>query len=137
LIYQGKTDRYKQIPLTEPLQLILKSRQKEGDRPLAYVFSKGGNINPKFYRILREACELCEIPYGQRNPDGIVLHTARHTVTTRLVNAGLDFDTIGQITGHSAKELILHYTHHTPGSMQRAAAALGEVGQIKDRKENP
>ncbi|MDQ3010938.1 MAG: hypothetical protein M3X11_09580 [Acidobacteriota bacterium] len=63
-----------------------------------------------------------------------MLYSARHTVTTRLVNAGLDFDTVGQITGHSAKELIAHDTHHSPQSMARAAEALEGIGK-KDASE--
>jgi len=68
------------------------------------------------------------IPYGKNIEDCLILHTARHTLTTRLVESGLDYDTIGMITGHKAKELIAHYSHRHPGSVARVAAALEQIG---------
>jgi integrase len=68
--------------------------------------------------------------------DGLVLHSARHTVTTRLVEAGLDYDTIGLITGHRAKELIAHYAHKHPGSVARAAEALEKMSQQRVDGQN-
>jgi len=97
-----------------------------------YVFTKGGNIYPKFYKILRRACEELGIPYGKNIEDGLILHTTRHTVTTHLVESGLDYDTIGLITGHKAKELIAHYSHKTPQSVARAAAALEQIAIRRD-----
>ena len=62
--------------------------------------------------------------------DGLILRSARHTVMTHMVESGLDFDTIGSITGHKAKELIGHYSHKHPQSVARAAAAtLEQVGR--------
>jgi hypothetical protein len=68
--------------------------------------------------------------YGT-DENGLPLHAALHTVTTRLIEEGLDLDTVGSITGHRAKELILHYAHKTPGSVARAAAALETIGQFR------
>lgn len=129
LIYQSKTTSYKEVPLIPGLVKLLNERKSEKG---VYVFTKGGNIYPKFYRILREACEHLEIPYGRDLEEGLILHSARHTVTTRLVEAGLDYDTIGLITGHRAKELIAHYSHKHPGSVARAAAALGQMSQSRE-----
>jgi integrase len=124
LIFQIKTGDYKEIPLIAPLAALLEERKPPKWR---YVFTKGGNIYPKFYRILREACQALDIPYGRDLDDGLILHSARHTVTTRLIEAGLDLDTVGMITGHRAKELIAHYTHKHPGSVARAAEALEKI----------
>jgi len=129
LIFQRKTGDYKEVPLIPSLAALLEERKPAKWR---FVFTKGGNIYPKFYRILREACEALEIPYGRDLEDGLILHSARHTVTTRLVEAGLDYDTIGLITGHRAKELIAHYSHKHPGSVARAAAALEQMSQRRD-----
>lgn len=124
LIYQTKTGNYKEIPLIPSLAKLIEERKPAKS---VYVFTKGGNVYPKFYRILRRACGELGIPYGKDREDGLILHTARHTVTTRLVESGLDYDTIGMITGHKAKELIAHYSHKHPGSVARAAAALEQV----------
>ena len=125
-VFQGKTKNFKEIPLTSSMVAVLEARKAVGER---FVFSQGGNIYPKFYRILRTACEALNIPYGKNTEDGLLLHAARHTVTTRLVEQGIDFDTIGLITGHRAKELIAHYSHHHPASVARAAVALEKIGQ--------
>jgi len=95
-------------------------------------FTKGGNIYPKFYRILREACEALGIPYGRDIEDDLILHSARHTVTTRLVEADLDLDTISLITDHRSKELIAHYSHKHPGSVARAAEALEKINARRE-----
>jgi len=123
LIFQKKTGHFKEVPLIQPLIELLHER-----KPVArFVFTGGGNIYPRFYEILKAACVALEIPYGRNIEDGLLLHSARHTVTTRLVEAGLDFDTIGLITGHRTRELIAHYSHKHPGSVARAAAALEEI----------
>jgi integrase len=124
LIYQKKTGDYKEVPLIPSLKALLEERKPATGR---FVFTEGGNIYPKFYRVLKEACGQLGIPYGKNIEDGLVLHAARHTVTTRLVEAGLDYDTIGLITGHRAKELIAHYSHKHPASVARAAEALEKI----------
>jgi len=126
LVYQGKTDAYKEIPLTSSLIALLNERKPPAG---IYVFTKGGKIFLTFYKCLRAACEHLGIPYGRWDENGLVLHSARHTITTHLIEAGLDYDTIGSITGHKAKELIAHYGHKHPGSVARAAAVLENLGK--------
>ena len=126
LIFQRKTGEHKEIPLTRSLIALLEERKPATGR---FVFTGGGNIYPRFYEILKAACVALEIPYGRDLEDGLILHSARHTVTTRLVEAGLDFDTIGLITGHKTKELIAHYSHKHPGSVARAAEALERISK--------
>jgi integrase len=133
LIFQGKTGDYKEVPLVRPLAAVLEARKPASGR---FVFTRSGNIYPKFYKILKKACEAVGIPYGRDMEDGLVLHSARHTVTTRLVEAGLDYDTIGLITGHRAKELIAHYAHKHPGSVARAAEALEKMSQQRVDGQN-
>jgi integrase len=129
LIYQTKTRDYKEIPLTRSLAALINERKPaDGSYPGVYVFGKSGKIFPKFYKVLREACEHLGIPYGKKVENGLILHSARHTVTTHLIESGLDFDTVGSITGHRAKELIAHYSHKHPQSVARAAAALERMG---------
>jgi integrase len=89
-----------------------------------YVFSKGGNTGSKFYRIFTAACEACRIPYGRKTPGGLVLHDARHTATTRMLQANVDLATIQSVTGHSDKTMVLYYSHATPETSARAADVL-------------
>lgn len=130
LIYQRKTKEHKEVPLIPRLIAVLEARKPATGR---FVFTGGGNIYRRFYKILRKACQQLGIPYGKNVEDGIILHSARHTVTTGLVEAGVDWDTIGAITGHKAKELIAHYSHKHPASAARAAEALQ---RLSDQREN-
>jgi integrase len=117
-----KTDSTRYIPITATVQDILLRRKAVSKDP--FVFTRGGGHRPKFYRILREACEACGIPYGRNVTGGLTLHDARHSATTRMLQAGVDLDTVGSITGHSDRALILYYGHATRDSKRRAAEAL-------------
>lgn len=89
-----------------------------------YVFTRAGNETPKFYRILRQACEECGILYGRDVEGGLLQRDARHTVTTKLLHAGVDLSTIQTVTGHTDKTMVLYYGHGTPETKARAAAVL-------------
>jgi hypothetical protein len=70
---QGKIGNNKTIgPLDATSIEILKEfcASREGE----YVFSRGGNITPKFYKILRRACRRAGVLYGKNTPGGLVLH---------------------------------------------------------------
>jgi site-specific recombinase XerD len=60
-IRQGKTGNYKIIGPLGPTSIeILREFYNESKTDL--VFSRSGNISPKFYRILREACKRTGVP---------------------------------------------------------------------------
>jgi len=69
-------------------------------------------LYPKFYKILRPACEELKIPLRKkhrRRPDPSHRAPHRHDQAGRgRVGLWLDYDTIGMITDHKAKELIAH-----------------------------
>lgn len=118
-----KTDTIRYLVITPTMREILEERKQLGE---PFVFSRGGNIGPKFYRILRQTCADLGILYGRRVLGGLVLHDARHTATTRMLQAGIDLATIGSITGHRDQTLILYYSHATQMSRARAAEVLEE-----------
>ncbi len=63
-------------------------------------------------------------PMGRGTPGGFVTHDARHTAVTRMLKAGRDLATIGSITGHADKTLILHYGHASTESRDKAMDVL-------------
>jgi integrase len=101
---------------------IFNYRKQVSEDP--YVFSKSGDTNPNFYTIIKRACEKLGIPYGRNVEGGLVLHNAWHTVVTSLLHAGVDLSTIGSITGHTDKSLILYYGHATAELRERAGDVL-------------
>ncbi len=122
-IRQGKTGNYKVIgPLGPTSMAILREFYDASKTDL--VFSRGGNISPKFYRILREACERAGVPYGRKNPDGLVLHDARHTATTHLLESNVSPKTVQEWMGWSDKAFVLYYSHATKRSREQAGQSL-------------
>lgn len=125
-------------PLTPTMLAILDERRRRSSTP--YIFTRSGGALPRFYQILRKACEVCGIPYGRDAAGGLVMHDARHTATTRLLQAGVDVATVQSVTGHSDKTMVLYYAHATTSSRERAAAALeayaGNPGPAEPQEED-
>jgi len=95
------------------------------------VFSRSGNITPKFYRILREACERAGVPYGRGTRDGLVLHDARHTATTHLLESNVSPKTVQEWMGWSDKAFVLYYSHATKRSREEAGQSLERLAGQK------
>ncbi|MFL6212935.1 MAG: tyrosine-type recombinase/integrase [Blastocatellia bacterium] len=53
-------------------------------------------------------------------PKDFVIHSLRHTMLTRLGEAGVDAFTIMKIAGHSSIAVSQHYVHPSPEMMERA-----------------
>ena len=122
-IRQGKTGNYKVIgPLGPTSMEILREFYDASKTDL--VFSRSGNIAPKFYRILREACERAGVPYGRGTRDGLVLHDARHTATTHLLESNVSPKTVQEWMGWSDKAFVLYYSHATKRSREQAGRSL-------------
>jgi integrase len=125
-IRQGKTGNYKVIGPLGPTSIeILREFYNESKTDL--VFSRSGNITPKFYRILREACIRAEVPYGRNTPNGLVLHDARHTATTHLLESNVSPKTVQEWMGWSDKAFVLYYSHATKQSREQAGRSLEEL----------
>jgi integrase len=86
------------------------------------VFSRSGNISPKFYRILREACKHAGVPYGRKNPNGLVLHDARHTATTHLLESNVSPKTVQEWMGWSDNACSLLLTRNE--TIQRGGGSI-------------
>jgi integrase len=124
-------------PLTPTMLEIIAERRRLSKSP--FIFTRSGGTLPKFYRIIQQACEACGITWGRDAEGGMVLHDARHTATTKLLQAGLDLATIQAITGHSDKTMVLYYSHATIESREKAAAALeayaGDTGPTESGQD--
>ena len=122
-IRQGKTGNYKVIgPLGPTSMEILREFYNASKTDL--VFSRNGNITPKFYRILREACERAGVPYGRSTRDGLVLHDARHTAITHLLESNVSPKIVQEWMGWSDKAFVLYYSHATKRSREQAGESL-------------
>lgn len=115
-----QTVRY--LKITDTLAEIFNERlgHSKGD----HVFTRQGGEVTHYYRILRECCEACGVRYGREITGGFTTHDARHTAVTRMLQAGKDLATIGSITGHTDKTLILRYGHASEESRAQAMDVL-------------
>ncbi len=96
---------------------------KSSHEALTSLPAPGGEVT-YYYQILREACEATDVAYGRGVIGGFVTHDARHTAITRMLQDGRDLATIGSITGHTDKSLILHYGHASTESKDQAMDVL-------------
>lgn len=132
-IRQGKTGNYKVIGPLGPTSMGILGEFYEASKT-DLVFSRSGNISPKFYKILREACLRAGVPYGRSTPDGLVLHDARHTATTHLLESNISPKTIQEWMGWSDKAFVLYYSHATKRSREQAGRSLerlaGRIPQL-------
>lgn len=129
-IRQGKTGKMKTIgPVGARSITILKEfcDARSGE----YVFSRGGKINRRFYRILRTACERAGVLYGKNTPGGLILHDARHTATTHLLDSGVSPKTVQEWMGWADSSFVLYYSHATKKSREKAGRALDKLGAKK------
>jgi integrase len=110
------------IPLVEPLKSILQLHMQ--GRTEGLVFTRNGSpwdpdgATEAWAKLLAEA----------GLPDNIVLHGARHTCVDLLDAAGVDWDTIKDIVGHSTKKMSQAY--RSKPDMRRLTTALEQMAGI-------
>jgi site-specific recombinase XerD len=66
--------------------------------------------------------------------DDFVLHSFRHTMLTRLGEAGADAFTIMKVAGHSTVTVSQRYIHPTPETLERAFDRLEIENETAARK---
>ena len=121
------------LELTPTMESILRER-KQLNTFGEFVFCRTGNTITHYYKIMEEAAKAVGVPYGKDKRGGFVGHDARHTAVTRMLQARVDLATVGSITGHSDKTLILHYSHATRESKRIAGKVLDDFGTLQVEK---
>lgn len=54
-------------------------------------------------------------------------HDLRHTVATRLVQAGVDLYTVSKLLGHKDVRMTQRYAHHCPESLRGGIEVLDKI----------
>lgn len=122
-IEQGKTGNVKVIgPLAEKAMDILDECCAASKTE--FVFFKGKNIPPKFYRTLARACERAGVLYGKNTPGGLVLYDSRHTATTHMLESGVSPATVKEWMGWADSSFVLYYSHATEQSREKAGRVM-------------
>jgi integrase len=84
-----------------------------------------GTYLDRLHQKVRESLEM---------PDVFVLHSLRHTMLTRLGEAGVDAFTIMRIAGHSTITVSQKYVHPSNEAMERAFERLEVLNGTMDPK---
>lgn len=111
-ITQTKTDRDRQLPMSQPVRQVLLSLRK--DRKGEFVIhSRDGKPVVEIKRAFRAACDDAGI-------EDFHFHDLRHTFATRVGDAGHNSRTIAALLGHANTAMTERYTHATNDALRGA-----------------
>jgi integrase len=114
---------WRTVPLVDPLRSILKLHMQGRGAGLVFTNDDGGPWDPdtatkSWAKLLADA----------GLPNDVVLHGARHTAVELLDAAGVDWDTIKDIVGHSTKKMSQAY--RSKPDMKRLQAGLERLSKM-------
>jgi len=129
----GKTvNARRNLSMTERVRALLEMRYEQQGRPTeGWVFpapTKSGRIE----RLERQHARALRASGVKR----FVLYSLRHTMLTRLGEAGADSFVIQEIAGHSSILVSSRYVHPTPERIENAFAALESYNAVQQGKLN-
>lgn len=134
--FQKKTGYEQILPLTNPVGTALLEYFRDG-RPYTKERRIFVRHQPRFaplcsgyvLLIVQKYCRKLGIqPVSRR---GIGMHAFRHTVASRMVEAGVDFETISGILGHTSLDTTKQYTRIDIDALRTAALDPEEAGNDK------
>ena len=128
----GKTKAARRaIPMTQRVQGALEMRHAEQGQPAEGWAFPAGTKSGRVESVKSQHRKALRLS-GLHNP--FVLYSLRHTLLTRLGEAGADPFVIQKIAGHSNILISQRYVHPTPERVEKAFAQLEEYNA---RKEQP
>ena len=125
----GRTSKNKQtrrLPLNREALSVLASWRKQlpANTASPYVFPGTGNrpltTITKSWRGVSKAAGLRDFHF----------HDLRHHFASRLVQSGVDLNTVRELLGHADLQMVLRYAHLAPGGL---ASAVEKVTRLMDR----
>jgi integrase len=132
-IRYGKSKNAKRnLSLTARAAEMLKARKKAAARN-EWVFPGKFEDAPILGTYLDHLHD--RVRHDLELPQDFVVHSLRHTMLTRLGEAGADAFTIKKIAGHSSVTVSQRYVHPTPEGMERAFERLEDLNAAKFAQE--
>lgn len=139
-VREGKSKNARRnVSLTAAANALLTSRKEKTKGAL--VFTRDGGSGPLSIFTLDD--QHARLRTTLKLPKDFVIHSLRHTMLTRLGEAGTDAFTIMRIAGHSTVTVSQRYVHPSPEALEnafeklerlngRAAKALPKVAEMSD-----
>lgn len=127
----GKTaNARRNVSLTQRVQALLEMRHEQQGKPKeGWVFpapTKSGRLDSLKSQHAKALKDSKVKPF--------VLYSLRHTMLTRLGEAGTDAFAIQKIAGHSSIVVSQRYVHPTPERLESAFAALEAYNAVQQQK---
>jgi integrase len=119
----AKSARTRYVPLNKTALDTLKMWKPEHAAPTAYVFA-GRKDGAKLVDIKTAWKQLLK-SVKDAPITGFRVHDLRHTFASKLVQAGVDLNTVRELLGHADIKMTLRYAHLAP---EHRAAAVAKVG---------
>lgn len=106
--------------------------------PQSYLFAgpNGGHGESTFIRLFRVAVRASGLEWGRYkvveeervpNPNGITIHTCRHTVASSAINAGISEAEVQAMGNWKSRRMVARYGHLAPENLQRAEEQIDSV----------
>jgi len=130
----GGKSRYakRNLSLTSRVGEMLRRRKGEATSNWVFPSETGG---PALGTSLDH--QHADVRASLKLPEDFVIHSLRHTMLTRLGEAGADAFTIMRIAGHSSVTVSQRYVHPTPESLERAFERLENLNAKKFEETQP
>ena len=138
-IRKGKSKNAKRtVSLTARVKRMLEDRKKR-EPASTWVFPNNENDGPRTVASFDHQHSKLTRPKvkGEKVylfPAEFVIHSLRHTMLTRLGEAGADAFTIMKIAGHSSVAVSQKYVHPTPETQEKAFERLETLNSLQGKQ---
>jgi len=118
----SKSGKTRYVPLNKTMLDTLKTWKPKDVATDAYVFA--GKDGARLTDIKTAWAQLLKSVTGKPIA-GFRVHDLRHTFASKLVQAGVDLNTVRELLGHGDIKMTLRYAHLAPEHRAAAVAKLG------------
>lgn len=146
-IYQYKTDRYNNIPLSDYaydmiLREIKRTRKSHPDAKYVFVNKSGAPFSvSNFTKTIKKALIEADIKGHDGQPLDFKSHRFRSTKATALINMGYEPNVVADMLGHSSLASLTSYvnaTHTTLNEymqeyLRKESILINSIGKVDER----
>jgi len=124
-VEKTKSGKTRFININTPLlEELLKLRERNGQSPFVFPNSETGRPLNSVKKAFKGACRRAGIK-------GLRLHDLRHTFASRLIERGVDIETLRSLLGHYSILITQRYTHSDDERKQKAVELLSKKPKEK------
>lgn len=123
-IPEGKTG-YRRVEVTDGLLDMVKNEAVHRGTTKGYLFAAVSKTGHRSY--MKKQFNRC-LERAGLSDRGFTPHSMRHTAISVMMRAeGVSIADAMMVSGHKTPQMLLHYTHHSKGSVSKAVKALENI----------